>query len=372
MAWEVIQDSEIDSESEIHDLAPSTFKKIRDNLTALLAGTGGAPPWLNDAFTDNNIAGGALSVMTPIPPAKLKDGAVNSSGMITAGSIGVSKLSIGTGYLLFGDNTYNIENTPSPLINPGGTFFLGYRAKMEDAGYAGARYLLLRFSGMGAVNTDKYVNKDMITSGSGDSPFGLTYMYARIIAASTLPRIYAEISYLEASPPYHLGGYEAPFFLYAMLGPDGTPVGWWGAGAPPWAYNGPTDITPNHTKDGKRYRRRRRLPYRWADTRGNLEKMDANLDAVVHGDFEDIEITPEFKNSDMAIVPHPFTPPAGCRVVMVDPLSHLVGDLRRMDLDGEPVGEVFDPKYLDLGSDPIPGAPGPPGVPVVRASWRVS
>lgn len=368
MAWTDITDDRIDAESEIRDDNPSIFKELRENLTALLAGTGGAPPWRDAAFTPNSITLSQVGVTPPVPETAIEDGAVNSSSLIFPSIIGVSKMAISSAVLVWGDPGGGTippgEIPPNPMINPGGIFYLGYKAKMESGGYGGSRYLLLGFSGMDVLfNTDEYTNKTI----------GLTYMYAAVITfPSPLPRVVVEISYLEASPPYELGGYEVPYFLYALLAPNGIPVAYWGSPAPPWAYNGPTEIAPNMIKNGKKYRRRRKIPYRWEDTRADRGKMEENLDAVTRGDWEEIEITPEYKNSDLRLIPQPFIPAPGYRVVLADPLSPFVQDLQRLALGGEPVGDILADKYISIGTDGIPGAPGPNGIPIVRADWRVT
>jgi len=369
MAWVDIPDSDLDSESEIRDAAPSIFKILRDNQEAIFRNAAGAPEWKNEAFKDEEILASDLSIVTPIPNDKFSADCVTDATIFTAGA-GIpgiqSKMDTGTGLV-----KHKAGATPNPIINPAGIYMLGYQASMDNSnGSADAgRYIEVGFSGI----VQSYFNKDLSQPGSGVGPFGLTYMFARANDAFQVTLVSVDIKYMEASPPYNLGAYEVPFFLYATVAPGGEIVGWWGATAPPWAYNGPTDIAPNHTKNGKRYRRRRKIPYPWWQTFKNRDKMEANLAAVDAGEFEEIEITPEFKNADMDLIPQPLIPPKDHKVVLIDPASPLVSDIHQLERDGEPLGPCFDEKYLDIRpTEKLVGFPSPPGVDAVAAQWRIS
>jgi len=67
--------------------------------------------------------------------------------------------------------------------------------------------------------------------------------------------VYGKIRYIQASPPYQLGGHDIPLFVYALLDSSGNIKSVNTAGDPPWAYNGPNSIVPDIVRNGKAYKR---------------------------------------------------------------------------------------------------------------------
>lgn len=163
--------------------------------------------------------------------------------------------------------------------------------------------------------------------------------------------VYIDERYVQASPPYDLGDGEVPLFVFLLMNRDGSIAGTQVAPDPPWANNGPTCLTPQQYAGNRRYRCYKRLgfggpliaelsePQKLAYLRGELELVN-----------DWVEITPEWKNRDRRVVPHPFgVVGADQTVVLLDPFrdeklfqtlvliqeaSH-ARDVRQLFLDGE-------------------------------------
>lgn len=119
--------------------------------------------------------------------------------------------------------------------------------------------------------------------------------------------------YINSSPPLDMGDGVAPgLFMFLMLNPDGDIVAHYAADAPPWLYNGPTDVTARRLcpKTGEKQRLVQR--------RSLAELMDG---AKLEYEYE--TITNAMKMADMDFMPHPWagSVPPGHTVVLIDPLD---------------------------------------------------
>lgn len=118
--------------------------------------------------------------------------------------------------------------------------------------------------------------------------------------------------YITSSPPYDLGEGEVGGFLYALVDGNGDIKSHYMADAPPWAYNGPTDIRCQHI-----------CPISGDKFRKVMKKR--SLDEIMDGapaEFELQKITQKIKNADMNLIPQPFgNIPDGHTVVLVDPMD---------------------------------------------------
>ena len=168
--------------------------------------------------------------------------------------------------------------------------------------------------------------------------------------------------YVQASPPYFLGAIQIPTFIFALI-EDGTGkiLSMYQAADPPWANNGPTNIRPQRVdKNGKAFKTiRTRKPL------ANADDLDIWTDT-------EIEITPDYKNSDMGLIPHPFigNDLTGKTVVMVDPRMKLVERLDEMIEAGESPLELFHNEDVRVGNTDILAVTRPSGVMVVNATLK--
>src|SRR5690606_912598 len=121
--------------------------------------------------------------------------------------------------------------------------------------------------------------------------------------------------YINSSPPYDMGDGHCYGFLFLEINAAKEIQRYYIADAPPWAYNGPTNITadcfcPVTKKKFKKVRKKRSFE----------ELMDGSEIT-----YELQEITKDFKNSDMALIPHPFGEISeGNTVVLLDPMQDSV------------------------------------------------
>ena len=213
---------------------------------------------------------------------------------------------------------------------------------------------------------------------SGGTPSGLSFggnvdTAAGVIGlynfSSNSRTFFVDERFVQASPPYRR-------LFYGFLAVDGL-----GriqhcsfAPDPPWAYHGPTDITPQYSRKGKDYRRVLML--------GGVPLAVAMQDPALLRQYLDgapteeteIEITPEYKDSDMGVVPHPFLGAdlTGLTVVQIDgPMMVRLAEM--CDL-----GHAHEVRKLFLGGDlridntPLPGLVTPPGVMAVAARWKLT
>jgi hypothetical protein len=145
---------------------------------------------------------------------------------------------------------------------------------------------------------------------------------------------YVDENYIQASPPYNLGNGDIPLFVFILLDETGSILGSSVAADPPWAYHGPTDITPHRVAtDGRRYRSEKfaggRL-VRELNTKEFIAFMRRGGQLEIH----EVEIDHVWKNKDSNLFPHPFHG-ASQRVLMVDPLGPLMSHaLKVYEIEG--------------------------------------
>lgn len=173
---------------------------------------------------------------------------------------------------------------------------------------------------------------------------------------------YADQRYVTASPPYDLGDGEVGGFIYVLVDRDGNINATYMADAPPWGYNGPTDIRATHIDHatGKKYKR--------ALKNRNFEQIMDGMKPQYHK----VEITQKIKNADMDLIPHPFgSVPDGCKVVMLDPMCDKV---RRM-IDYQNIGGAEEimaqigKGLIRVGNEPLKRC-GPKGIMICKTRWR--
>lgn len=174
-------------------------------------------------------------------------------------------------------------------------------------------------------------------------PGGLYGFYPQT-RRSTTNQYQAQQTYITSSPPYDIGDGEVGGFIFLKLDKDNTISQTYMADAPPWAYNGPTDIRATHKcrVTGKKFRK-------VLKKRSVKEIMDG---APIEYKIE--EITQDVKNKDMKVIPHPFDVSKGEKVLILDPMSDQVRRLIDLQNAGA-VNEVNDivNNYINLDNSSI-------------------
>ena len=198
-----------------------------------------------------------------------------------------------------------------------------------------------------------------------DSYVGV-YTAANDPGESTTVTIYQR--YIEASPPYDLGDGDVPCFTFVKMNTQNEILSVYSASVPPWAYNGPTSVTPDRVD---------------IDENGILRKyknvmISKPTPPWEGGDvaiweagpiYQEREIDNSIKNADMDLIPHPFGQLAeGERVVILDPCCDMGVHLSALNNSGDSVAEMVTKGYIELG-DTI-NCCVPREVTAVRASWK--
>lgn len=164
----------------------------------------------------------------------------------------------------------------------------------------------------------------------------------------------SEWRYVEASGPFDIGDGDIPQFIYVLM-KDGVPSGVSACEIPPWAYNGPTDITPSRTSKAGGILRKYKNIKRVNDS-GDIESIE-------------VEIDMERKNRDMNLIPHPFLidDPLNSEVLILDPVETM--KLLEYRENGVKTSELIFKGYLKLDNSPINRA-FPEGVTPCRFKWK--
>lgn len=179
--------------------------------------------------------------------------------------------------------------------------------------------------------------------------------------------------YIQASPPYDFGDGVVPLFVFVLIEKTTNKIIAVDIAAdPPWANNGPTNIRPDFYKNGQ--------PMQYIRPRVDILNKAARAQALK--ELEDHRrgvkrlptraITTAFKNSDMAVVPHPFIgtyDSAKHVIVMPDPVSNMMGHLSDLYDAGEDVSKIVADKNLVLGNTPLQRKM-PPDVMPVSIRWK--
>ena len=157
---------------------------------------------------------------------------------------------------------------------------------------------------------------------------------------------YAQQRYIQASPPYDLGDGEIEQFVFALVNSTGKVVSAYAAPEAPWHNNGPTDIRADYyTPEGRGYRRIKQFFTEHGSVKAALAQglsREQVADLIHNSPLVDIEITQAIKNADMGLIPHPFgTVPVGHTVVLLDPVSLLMGQLACLCEGGESICELL-------------------------------
>ncbi len=179
--------------------------------------------------------------------------------------------------------------------------------------------------------------------------------------------MFAQQRFIQASPPYDLGNGEISLFIFIVMDSNGKIESLYIAPDPPWANNGPTNIGPDFFRNG--------IGYQYRKTRPIIpkapEKMAAWLDTVRNAPCEQIEITQEFKQSDMPLIPHPFlgNDLTDKTIVLLEPTGDICEQLFTLHENGGGVSDLIHDGHLIIGNTPL-DINAPPGVVPVALKWR--
>lgn len=370
---------------------------------------------------------GALSLVSQITSLTQIANLLITGSKIANGTLAISKFANDTANSLY---RLNASGVPELLTAPGGTgqwlrsdlSFATIPPGVTTIGQAETRTAIAQMSWTGpfrAVSRGDNSDRnglwwsDAITRASGEYGFGFTVKCASsytsgVMAGSNNSSSYvsqavpwvmqgiageggggsfgdlyvsmqARERYLTASPPFspYDDGGEAAGFMFLLINKDGSIASGYLADVPSWAYNGPTDITPDHIDEwGVKYKSKRKKKTRselilqnkgsskicpsdtfafedrvWMATYGmtNIEEIKKVKQNIL--DTEYVVITNEMKNADRELIPHPFPAKRDDQtVVLVGLYDDLLYDLVQAVNEGDDVlGLVMDGHlYPDL------------------------
>jgi len=187
---------------------------------------------------------------------------------------------------------------------------------------------------------------------------GGTYVTRIFIGVSGGNTINAKHRYIQASPPYNHG----PLFIYVILDKSGNVETVSIAPDPPWANNGPTNIRPDYRNSDKLYKRIKKA-----------KKENGRLILPIEYEISEQEITMDYKDSDMDLIPHPFqgNDLTGKTIAIIEPGSDLCCELFELHETGEDINELFHDGYFVIDNKPLTMKAPLECVPV-SAKWKLN
>ena len=339
---------DLSSPTPIGNVTPNTIK-----ATTFEGDAGGTT--INEFSTDGTLAGDSDDA---VPTEKAVKEYADTKIDDATGVVDQANLKSTTG-----DLTKTISGSPVLMTGPGGEF--GFWPTMAHALSAGSKIIVspaysLTATNTGAGNTLNFPNINYNTTllqrfllmngtSSGFNPGTLTVRQR----------------FVQASPPYDIGDGEVHTFIFALIeNGSGKIIAMYHAPDPPWANNGPTCIQPEYKKNGKLYRR------------ACIIDKTKDFQDPERYKFVEQEITNEFKNSDMALIPHPFqgNDMSGISIILIDPNDPIVLIAEEMKNGGElALEELFINDYVRFGNEHLNGRRTPDSsVMVVKPNWKNS
>lgn len=204
-----------------------------------------------------------------------------------------------------------------------------------------------------------------ISAGSTNTSYACTIA----LQASSGHTAYANQRYVNSSPPHKILNIDYKDFIFIKLKPNGEIISTWFANDPPWYHNGPTKVAPNYKNEkGKKLRRDRIITPEIAE----LKTVDpvSYYQELLKIPFTVYEITPEIKNADMNLLPHPFDED-GDRIVIIEPnQSGVYVQICELFSQGESICEMIHNGYLKIDNTEILVNGKPPGVAMHRIKWK--
>lgn len=187
---------------------------------------------------------------------------------------------------------------------------------------------------------------------------GGTYTTRIFIGVAGGNTINARHRYIQASPPYNNG----PLFIYVIIDKSGNIETVSIAPDPPWANNGPTNIRPDYYRDGKKYKRVKKA-----------KKNNGKLILPPEYDEYEQEITMNYKDSDIDIIPHPFqgNDLTNKTIAIIEPGSDFCCQLAELHESEENVNQLFHDGYIVLDNKSL-GMKAPKECMPVSAKWKLT
>ncbi len=311
-----------------------------------------------------------------VTPGTYNQFTVNAKGLVTSATMvaaGVGTNSVGQSQLktsifvaslnVFGGGAWDSVGPTQPFLNStsvtsgmtrrfyrttrfGGEFTFTPTIAFDAVSSNGFNYIesmeLLNFESVPARDNSLYVAVRVPTSVSGITQ-----------------NINVGARFVTASAPYNLGDGDVYGFVYALLDKDGKPQAVVLSDTPPWAYNGPTRISPDYIcpSTGKKYQ--------FKKEKLSFEQRMAGVEPLV----EIVEIGHEIKNADMALFPHPFSGKTDDQtVVLLNPMDPDVAKLIMLAEEGENVNKLILDGKFKIGNT-MDNVTTPDGVLPVSFRW---
>jgi len=256
------------------------------------------------------------------------------------------------------------------------------QAQLKSTTAAQSVVLLVNSSGTITLTGGTYAwytfgaNGMTVVFGAGDTAAGVLGFHNT--SGGEQETVFIDQRYIQASPPYRHG----PCYVFIWMSAGGQIKGVTVSPDPPWAHHGPTNITPSEWIMVNRvltpYRRRKLIdgvPIE-AAFKDSVIRRRIEQDTATRGE-DLVELTPEYKDSDIAVVPHPylgnpFAP--GDVMLLLEPgtrMMQLFADMCDVGQAREAYDIVKNGQLVIDNTDlRVPGAP--PGVQTVRASWKLT
>lgn len=227
----------------------------------------------------------------------------------------------------------------------------------SEISYTGGTYNLMAGMGLG---TD--INNGDVR-GHNDNTYANKIGFVNDSAGTR--SYYFQSRYITACPPYDLGDGEILLFLDVLIDNTGHVVGVNSSLDPVWANNGPTDIRPDSKRDGKEYKTITITP-------NNFKSLNPQerAQALRECECEEIEITTDFKNSDMNIISHHLnTSDTSVTKCLLDPVSSVIEDLATLRDAGEDINKIIMDGYIKIGNTQLKRS-GPNGILIPSVNWK--
>lgn len=178
--------------------------------------------------------------------------------------------------------------------------------------------------------------------------------------------------YVQASPPYGDANEDWPLFVYVMRRiADGVILSASVSPDPTWAYHGPTNIQYDFKDvDGRLKKKIRAADFGQtklskeilkAIKTKNLAKQDELFAKYASSPIIEVEVTKEYKNSDMDTHPHPWmgNDLTGFEIILLEPRR--TERLYMLHMDGESIRDLVLADNISIQGD-APGHLKPVGV----------
>ena len=322
-------------------LTSTQMNNLQADITAQANGDSGAPKQQTAGIADSAVTTAKLNQTASseaVTTACIRDSAVTEA-KIGAGAVHQSELD--TSMSAVSTDTNNTSDNPGNSVTqvtlPGGQYGFYPQSQSETTSTTPQCNIYYYASGVSANTT--YATKAMLFNA----------------ATSTDRLVYMQQRYINSSPPYNLGDGDIPIFIFLNYSKIQNKVkGYYVADVPPWAYNGPTDITPTRKETVGGLRRKYKT----------VKQIDEDTGDII---VTEVEIDHAFKNSDMGIIPHPFIDDPDYEVILLDPVETLhLKDLNDM---GESISTLIKYDYLRLDNTPI-NRHTPNGVLPSKFKWK--